>query len=275
MSSSPYDKLYVYQIKGTLGPEEEQALGPHFLGNWVEDDFSFLFFTESSKEIVDQLVAKLPYLEFLGDYEFTYEDWHGGELTPIEIGQFLIVPPWYSEEIKGDKTKVILDPGVVFGNGLHPTTRDCLMALEWLCQRATVDTVLDLGTGSGILSIAAALKGAKKVMAVDLNPLCVKTAMRNVMLNSVEGIVEIVEGNVLDYLFARTTLAIANIHYDVVKTLVEREEFLNRPWIILSGLMRTQWLDVRARLEYAGLRISKEWDHEMTWFTILCENLEG
>ncbi len=272
MSQAPYRKLYIYQIEGILTSEEEQGLGRHFLGNWVEDNYSFLFFTEPSKEAVDELITNSPSLRLLEDYEFTYEDWQGGEMEPMEVGQFLIVPSWHKGEIRGGRIKVVLDPGVVFGSGLHPTTRDCLKALDWLFQRTQLDTVIDLGTGSGVLAIAAALRGAKKVLAVDLNPLCVKTAKRNVILNSVEDTVDVVEGDALEHMYEGAALALANIHYDVVKTLLEREEFYTRPWIVLSGLMRSQWKEVRARLGFLGMRIYKEWDHQMTWFTILCGN---
>jgi ribosomal protein L11 methyltransferase len=122
--------------------------------------------------------------------------------------------------------------------------------------KASFETVLDLGTGTGILAIAAARLGASRVLAVDLNPLCVKTSRRNVRLNEVEAVVEVVEGIAEDFAENPADLLVANIHYEVLDDLVEREKFREKPWLILSGLMRSQGRDIKAKLERCGLRIS-------------------
>lgn len=104
---------------------------------------------------------------------------------------------------------------------------------------------------------------------MDLNPLCIKTAMRNVRLNQVENVVEIVEGNAEDLMEKCADLIVANIHFEVFKGLVENEIFRKIPWLILSGLMRSQGRYIKAKLRHYGLRIVKEWDGEGTWTTIL------
>ena len=83
----------------------------------------------------------------------------------------------------GEKLSILLDPGLVFGTGTHPTTRDCLDALELAAGSKKFNTVLDLGTGTGLLALAAAKLGSKGVVAADLNLLAAKTAERNVKLN--------------------------------------------------------------------------------------------
>jgi len=107
------------------------------------------------------------------------------------------------------------------------------------------------------------------VLAVDLNPLCVKTARRNVRLNGVEAVVGVLEGRAEDFTEKPADLVVANIHYEVLKELVDKERFREKPWLILSGLMRSQGRDMKTKLERSGLSIVREWDGEGTWTTLL------
>jgi ribosomal protein L11 methyltransferase len=265
----PYRDLHIYVVQGVVRPEEEADLGHEFLGTWVEDETSFLFFPVPSRAKVDSLVKARPELSLLEEHHFSYEEWQGTRLEPARIGEFVIMPPWNREGPGEGEVEIILDPGVVFGTGLHPTTRDCLRAMAYVHGKAAFETMLDLGTGTGILAVAAARLGAKKVLAVDLNPLCVKTARRNVRLNGVEAVVEVLEARAEDFTEKPADLVVANIHYEVLKDLVEKERFREKPWLILSGLMRSQGRDIKARLERCGLSIVREWDGEGTWTTLL------
>jgi ribosomal protein L11 methyltransferase len=104
-------------------------------------------------------------------------------LKPFKVGNLIISPPW--EDVKAEEGEVLvrLDPNVVFGTGYHPTTRTCLQALWEIYQEERPRKVLDLGTGSGILALAAAKWGAEKVLAIDCNGLAAETALRNVLSN--------------------------------------------------------------------------------------------
>ena len=129
--------------------------------------------------------------------------------------------------------------------------------------------VLDIGTGTGILALAAIKLGADKAIAVDLNPLSVKTARRNVTLNGMDDHIRVVEGRAEDVLAEQADLAIANIHYEVIVQLMSHEEFLSKPWVIISGLMRTQARDVKAEMEKRGMKLIQEWEKDTTWHTML------
>ncbi|HKG25652.1 MAG TPA: 50S ribosomal protein L11 methyltransferase [Thermomicrobiales bacterium] len=125
------------------------------------------------------------------------EDWANAwkeHYRPVRAGRRVVVrPPWQDyAAVEGDVV-VVLDPGMAFGTGTHPTTRLCLTALEdWI---EAGDTVFDVGTGSGILAIAAALLGASHVDAVDIEPVAVRQAAENLDRNDVTGCVRIAEGS--------------------------------------------------------------------------------
>ncbi len=267
----PYHDLYIYLFKGVVRKNHEVGLGEAFLGNWVEADSSFLFFASPADEILGRLLKKYPGLELIEDYHFTYEQWQGGRLDRIEVENFVIVPPW--EELDHDEgsNRIALDPGVVFGNGLHPTTRDCLRALAYAARERSFNQVLDFGTGTGILAVAAVLLGAVKVLAIDLNPLCVKTAERNVELNKLKEKIQVAKGPAVSFFNEVADLVVANIHYDVIQELLIRRKFRNRDRLIISGLMRSQARAVMAQLDRFHINVIREWDHDMTWFTVLTE----
>jgi len=246
--------------------------GIGFIGNWEEDGFSFLFFSRPSRATVDELLEKHPSLTLIDEYYMTYNEWQGGAIAPFRAGQFLIVPPWQREsEILSEEKLILLDPGVVFGTGTHSTTNDCLEALEIVFSREDIKSVLDLGTGTGLLALAAAALGCRKILAVDFNLLAVKTARRNIELNGFEDRLMAVHGKAEDLIFCPADLLIANIHYDVMKHLITSEWFLQKRMFILSGLLRSQAGHVLSLLSQYPVKIIKKWEREGIWHTYLGE----
>jgi ribosomal protein L11 methyltransferase len=267
--SRPCEDLYIYLIKGVIGEDDEDLLGHHFLGTWIEEASSFLFFSRPSRGCVDGLLAARLDIQLEDEFHFAYEEWQGGGLEPIRIDPFLIVPPWLDTAPRPDRTTILLDPGVVFGNCHHPTTQACLKALSLAAQVNPLRRVFDLGTGTGILALAAARLGASEVVAVDLNPLCVKTAARNVELNGLTGIIRVLKARAEDVADEPADLIVANIHYEVIKGLLEKNAFRETANLIISGLMRSQYGDIAVRLKDVGFHLVREWDHDMIWYTVL------
>jgi ribosomal protein L11 methyltransferase len=266
---NPYESLFIYYLEGPVSREEERHLGPEFLGNWVEGDSSFLFFSGPSRELVHMIVDRDKRLRLIDEFQFTHEQWMGGVIKTQKVSRFLIVPPWEDAGRGSEGLKMLLDPGVVFGTSLHPTTRHCLLALLSMPDGLNCSEVLDLGTGTGIIAIGAALLGAGAVLAVDNNPLAVRTAARNVTLNGLEHAVTVREGLAEDFMDSPFDLLVANIHYEVILTLVKNEGFLQKRHFILSGLMRDQARDIKMELSRLPVEIIQEWDHDTIWHTIM------
>ena len=266
--TAPYDQLYIYYLEGRLRGTPP-AFGEGFIGNWEEENTSFLFFSAPADEKVEGLLAQQPHLILADRFAMPYDQWHGDPVEPFAAARFLIMPPWRRVAAAVGEIPVLLDPGVVFGAGTHPTTRDCLEAVEFLCNTEYVASSLDLGTGTGLLAIAAARLGCRRNLAVDLNFLAAKTADRNVTLNHLEDHVFVWCGSAFDYLDLSADLLIANIHYDVMKHLIIRPAFLQKKWFILSGLLRSEAATVEASLSRQPVVIMEKWVQNGIWHTFL------
>ncbi|MDZ7699776.1 MAG: 50S ribosomal protein L11 methyltransferase [Deltaproteobacteria bacterium] len=240
------------------------------MGNWVEDDTSFLFFSAPAENEIEGVLKAVDGLKLFEKHVFPYEVWQGGSVEPVWVDDCVIVPPWVCMTPPESVIKIMIDPGVVFGNCLHPTTRDCLRALSICASRSELNRVIDLGTGTGVLAIAAALLGADKVLGIDLNPLCVRTAQKNVELNELTNI-RMVAGDAQQFALEPVELLVANIHHGVIMDILDRNLFPAKMRVILSGLMRTQAREVKARLVNAGFNLVREWDNQMIWYTLLAE----
>ena len=269
---NPYRDLYIYYLKGRF-KRMAPSPGKGFIGNWQENEYSFLFFSKPSSDEVARILHSNPDLTFLEEFHMTYDQWQGSKIEPFTVGRFHIVPPWQRHKMKKIRCHgeliILLDPGVVFGNGLHTTTRDCIKALETVFLRDHIESAVDFGTGTGILALAASLLGCSKILAVDLNFLAVSTALRNIRLNGLENRIVAAQGRAEDFIDAASDLVIANIHYDVMKDLIVSRNFYNKKWFILSGLLRSQARSVRADLLSHRVNIINAWECDGIWHTLL------
>jgi ribosomal protein L11 methyltransferase len=265
----PYKDLYIYYLQGeATDPFLPKATG--YIGNWQEDGFSFLFFSEPAESTIELLLKSRPELFLVDHYRMSYEEWQGQQLTAMRIGSLLIVPPWEKNIDSTEPQKTIfLDPGVVFGNGAHVTTRGCLQALEFVLRRDPLESAVDLGTGTGILAMAAVRLGCRRCLAVDFNYLAAKTALENVGLNRMDSQILVVNARAEYFLTVEAELIIANMHYDVMKRMVESKDFYSKKWYILSGLLRSEAKDIEDRIRRSGIELIKTWDHDGIWHTFL------
>jgi ribosomal protein L11 methyltransferase len=193
------------------------------------------------------MITPLPQAQFQ-----VIEEQHWGEAwkahySPLPVGRRLqIVPSWLEAEA-GERLVIRLDPGMAFGTGTHPSTQLCLEALEDNIRPGML--VADLGCGSGILSMAAALLGARKVLALDSDPEAVKIAEANVECNGLTSQVEVMHGSLpelrrrLEAAGARADITVANILAKVVIGMLDlslAETVQDEGILILSGILDHQ-----------------------------------
>ncbi|MEG0766964.1 MAG: 50S ribosomal protein L11 methyltransferase, partial [Clostridia bacterium] len=172
---------------------------------------------------------------------------------PFRAGKTLVVKPtWEPYDAQAGDCVMEIDPGMAFGTGTHETTAMCLTLVERYMRPDM--TVLDVGTGSGILSIAAALLGARRVLAVDLDPTAVRVARENIEHNHLAQVVEAREGDLLAGVDIRADLVVANIIANVIILLSPAVGAHLKPGgvFLCSGIIREREQDVRDALQAAG-----------------------
>ena len=181
------------------------------------------------------------------------EDWINNwkqYFKPIPVGQKLLIrPTWEEVQDSGGRTVLDLDPGLAFGTGTHETTRLCMELLEQYVRPGM--NVLDVGCGSGILSVAALLLGADKAVGVDIDELAVKTAVENAEINHVEDRFTGICGNLTDQVTGTYDIVVANIVADVIIMLTKDVEQFMKPDTVylMSGIIDTREQDVLAAVE--------------------------
>ena len=170
---------------------------------------------------------------------------------PIKIGENIVIKPTW-EKYKKDNDEIIieLDPGMAFGTGTHETTILCIKALEKYVKKNSI--VYDIGTGSGILSIAAAKLGAKRVEAIDLDQVCVRVANENIKINEVDSIVKVKRGNLLDIIDGKSNI-IAEVILDMVDSI--GDYLYDEGIFIASGIIEGKSKMVEEALNQNGFKI--------------------
>jgi len=203
----------------------------------------------------------------LQEHEDWAETWKRG-LRPRRITERIVVTPsWMDPRARPDDLVIVVDPGMAFGNAEHGTTRGCLRLLDGAVQDG--DRVLDIGAGSGILSIAAAMLGAGDTLAVEGDSLATETLQGNIERNGVgevvSTLVEWADNESLRNLGPVHGI-VANIEAGILTPLLPGLHAALRPggWLILSGILDSQWSDLEDAAASAGLR-SGQVDADGEW----------
>ncbi len=176
-----------------------------------------------------------------------------------EIGEKLVIcPSWESYNNVNDKAVLKIDPGAAFGTGTHATTSLCLKLLEKYVENSS--SVLDIGTGSGILSIAACLLGAQNALGVDIDPTSVKVANENAALNNITEKTKFMVGNLADDVKGHFDIICANIVADVIINLCDSIKNFMKPNTVLiaSGIIDIRMPEVKNAFLNANLKIIEE-----------------
>ena len=191
---------------------------------------------------------------------------------PLRVGKIIIKPSWESYSPQRGDVVVELDPGMAFGTGTHPTTQLCLLALQKLIKGG--ETVLDMGTGSGILALASVHLGAARVVGLDIDPIAVDAANKNA---AKAGFANLIKAQVADSPEAfdgTADVVLANIVANVIILLAEglKAKVKQGGTLVASGIIQERASEVREKLENAGFEVLDEL-HDGEWVALICKGV--
>ncbi len=200
-----------------------------------------------------------------------YENWATAwqdKFKPLRVGSKLIIaPPWDRPKRLGGRVLIIIEPAEAFGTGTHETTQGCLtlmeQALDKIVSFSRGRSLIDIGCGSGIISIAAYKLGASPVTAVDNDPKAVESARKNSLLNDVGQAIEIKEMN-LDSINGVTDVVVANLDFPTLTKYAEKISKMFREYLIVSGVTQKTWTELKETFQDVNLRclteiVGREW----------------
>lgn len=246
-----------------------------------EDDFlKFVFYKDYSKmsknikeKIKNVLESNIPELKI--DYEIVpekfWEKLYREGVKEVTVGQFLIKPPWSKKSISEGCKEIIIEPGMAFGTGLHPTTQQCILSLERDIRQG--DIVMDIGTGSGILAFAANMLGAGRVIGIDIDKSAIEQARKNAALNKLLNSIEFINNSWENLGLSGIDIIVANLTkqkcHELIASLARGE--LKGRNVILSGFYRADREGIERELHRAGYYLLEGYERD-SWITVRAEN---
>jgi len=233
----------------------------------------------SNREIVHigiELISKLTDLPPLEEREIEEREWEDAwkaHFTPLRVGKRLLIqPPWHRDSAGPDDVVIEIDPGLAFGTGHHPTTQRTLEGMERLLKPG--DNVLDVGSGSGILSVGAAKLHAGKVIGVELDKIALKVGRANLRANGVSGKVRFYGGTLPNEHIPEgwADLVLANVNSVALGKLASELHRAMKPggWLVGAGILEERRDDVEQAFDKAGLAI-QEYICDGDWVCILVQ----
>ncbi|WP_152656297.1 50S ribosomal protein L11 methyltransferase [Oceanobacillus sp. CFH 90083] len=241
------------------------------------------FLGETVDEIKQAINQLLLYDIDLGKNQVTISEVHEEEWAsawkkyykPVKISnRITITPTWEDyQPVSTDELIIELDPGMAFGTGTHPTTVLSIQGLEAYVKPG--DKVIDVGCGSGVLSIASVKLGAESVQAFDLDEVAVQSTKLNVKLNHLQDQVAVKQNNLLDGVESQADVIVSNILAEIIVRFVEDAYHNLRPggYFITSGIIQKKKQLVRERLVEAGFHIISVSEME-DWVSIVAKKPE-
>ena len=252
-----YDQLYVYNFDRTdLGDIDD----PDLIGTWIEDETAILFFHKEKKVLIED-IRKRSEATILYEANLNYQDWEAGlDITTFSVPPLVVAPLWEVEKLQLQKGEIAihLDPSVIFGSGFHPTTRLCLQVIsDIITSDATaVQSMVDLGTGTGLLSIGAAKLGVQDIRCYDNNPFACAVADKNVKLNNCEQQIQVNQADLRANLpDTHVDLVVANLYKGLLLEFFENPGFWKAKYYIISGFIPSMEEELLAALPMDQLKL--------------------
>lgn len=265
----PADKFgEIYELKPEDYPDQGVRLKAYF---------NELKYDEGLRENIIQEIKNIPETNpnvfKVSEQTIAEADWANewkNYFHPFRASKrFTIVPSWESYTKEDESELCIeLDPGMAFGTGDHPTTSMCLQAIEQLLKPE--HHVIDVGTGSGILSIASHLMGVSRIKALDIDDMAVNVAKENFVKNHCEDAIEAVPGNLLTEETEKFDVVIANILAHIIDEMIEDayNTLHNHGYFITSGIIEEKYKDIQNHMERVGFKIISE-QHDNGWVCLV------
>ena len=264
---------------------EQTSRGVELKGNWIkaycrqgeEARYCLKQLYRYYKDL-QQLYPELPTLKVLQE-DLQHEDWAESWKTffkPIRIGSSIVVKPsWESYESRANQVVIEIDPERAFGTGTHPSTALCIEILEGILSETVIEendsapSVLDVGTGSGILGIIAARLGAKSVLGVDIDPEALEVARGNLGRNRVAESMS-VSDTPLDQVEETYDVVVANLTASLLTQMANSltNRVSEKGMLLLSGILAEQVEEVAKCFQAHYFRVVKNWSRE-EWHAIL------
>ena len=245
-----YERLYVYHLDTTeLPPVSDIDL----IGTWIEDGNPILFFHRPKDQLIGE-ICKEHGCKLIYQADLDYADWEAGqEIAPFEVAGVSVAPVWH-----GTKADINIDPSVIFGSGFHPSTRLCQETLLKYCNSPEIEinSMLDLGTGTGLLAVTAAHQGIRRITAIDNNPLACEVARKNIRLNGFEREIAVKSTDLRkDPPETRVDLVVANLYHTLLTGLFETPSFWQAKLYIVAGFIPSMEDQLLAALPTRKIRM--------------------
>ena len=244
------------------------------LGSYMKEDRQLYYFDSEKKDIVNDILEKHIHkfkIDFCWDTQKD-EDWHlswQDNFKPITVDSNLMIIPDWDKNIYNSKKIIKIKPGMAFGTGHHETT---FLMIKYLINNIKKgESVLDLGSGSGILSIVSKIYGAKKIMAVEFDSICKDNFFENLKINNINS--NKIELSIEDILFWNNfnyDIILANINKNIIKKLIPRFQNSNAK-ILLSGMLAQDAFEMKTLFKLHNIKLIHE-DQYNEWLLMVIQN---